>query len=109
MSGSSKQWHPKFYKRKNRNDFMLIGKSWLDFVHDNHIQEGDICILLPTKGGRKFKVRVHLLRATGAYLRGGRAGTCFQRIGSHTGRSDAQMGSKVHIKEELTDGNIANY
>jgi hypothetical protein len=109
MSGSSKQWHPKLYKRKNRNEFKLTGKSWMDFVRDNHIQEGDICILLPTKGARKFKFRVHLLRATDAYFRGRRTGTCFQRIGPHTGRSDAEMGSKVHIKEEPTDGIIENY
>ena len=82
--GKSKKWHPRFYIRNDRRVYMLRGQ-WLDFVRDNHVQEGDICLLLPEKTGRKFTLTVYLLRATETH-------------------SSAEMASLVHIKEESTDG-----
>uniref|UniRef100_A0A0A8ZPI9 TF-B3 domain-containing protein n=1 Tax=Arundo donax TaxID=35708 RepID=A0A0A8ZPI9_ARUDO len=67
--GKSKKWNPRFYKRKHRSMYMLRGQ-WLDFVRDNHVLKGDICVLIPMKGGRKFTFTVHLLRATATLSRG---------------------------------------
>uniref|UniRef100_A0A0A9F1G3 TF-B3 domain-containing protein n=1 Tax=Arundo donax TaxID=35708 RepID=A0A0A9F1G3_ARUDO len=86
--GRSKKWHPRFYKRKNSNLYMLRGQ-WLDFVIDNHVQEGDICLILPTKGAIRFTFTVHLLRT---------------RITHSRGKTSTKMASSVKIKEELTDG-----
>lgn len=36
--------------------------SWLHFVRDNDVHEGDICIFVPAKGGKPFMFTVHLLR-----------------------------------------------
>ncbi|XP_062209351.1 B3 domain-containing protein Os03g0619600-like [Phragmites australis] len=97
--GKSKKWHPEFYKRKDISMYMLRGQ-WLDFVHDNHVQEEDICLLLPTKGGRRFTFVVYLLRATASHARNGIG---YHRTGSWHGRSSTKMASAVHIKEEPTD------
>lgn len=79
---------------------MLRGQ-WLDFVRDNHVQVGDICLLLPTKGVRKFAFTVHLLHTTGPHSR---VRTSFQSVSSCHGISSPKMASVVHIKEETTDG-----
>ncbi|TVU46103.1 hypothetical protein EJB05_05621, partial [Eragrostis curvula] len=101
--GSSKKWHPKFYQRKD--SVYLLRGEWLDFVRDNHVHEGDICLLLPTKGARKFTFTVHLLSAKATDSLGG---TVFRRVGPYPGRSNnAEMASEVHIKEEPTDGEHA--
>ena len=81
---------------------MLRGQ-WLDFVRDNHVQEGDICLLLPAKTGRKFTLTVYLLRATETHSSGG-SGTGLQRFGPCHGKSIKELASPVHIKEESTDG-----
>ncbi|KAL6637437.1 hypothetical protein ACP70R_025009 [Stipagrostis hirtigluma subsp. patula] len=98
--GNSKKWHPKFYKRKDRSIYMLRGQ-WLQFVRDNHVQEGDICLLLPTKGGRRFTFSVYLLPATATHSSGG---TDRQSVGTCHDNSSAKMVSDVQIKEEPTDG-----
>ncbi|XP_062211815.1 B3 domain-containing protein Os03g0619600-like [Phragmites australis] len=98
--GKSKKWHPKFYKRKDKRLYMLKGQ-WLNFVRDNHVQEGDICLFFPTKYGRRFTFTVHLVRTTTTHSSGG-AG--FRRVGSCHGRSTTKMASAVHVKEESTDG-----
>uniref|UniRef100_A0A0A9G8U8 TF-B3 domain-containing protein n=1 Tax=Arundo donax TaxID=35708 RepID=A0A0A9G8U8_ARUDO len=90
MPGKSKQWHPIFYKRNESRKNMLMGQ-WLEFVRDNHVQEGDICLLGPTKGGRRTTFTVYLLRET-----------THSRCGSI-----AKMASEVHIKEELSDEEIS--
>ncbi|CAN6310172.1 unnamed protein product [Urochloa humidicola] len=102
--GKSKKWHPRIYERKDKRVFLLRGK-WLDFVRDNHVQEEDICLFVPAKGGRRFTFTVYLLRATATYSRGG---TAFQRVGSCHGRSSTKMASVVHIKEESTDDNVSS-
>uniref|UniRef100_K4AJW8 TF-B3 domain-containing protein n=1 Tax=Setaria italica TaxID=4555 RepID=K4AJW8_SETIT len=101
--GKSKKWHPRFYIRNDRRVYMLRGQ-WLDFVRDNHVQEGDICLLLPAKSGRKFMLTVYLLRATDTCPRGGSGTVGFPRVGPFHDRSSAEMTSVVHIKEESTDG-----
>jgi hypothetical protein len=41
---------------------MFFG-HWSDFVHDNHVREGDICIFQPVKNaGTEFTMKVHLIR-----------------------------------------------
>ncbi|KAK8444610.1 hypothetical protein SEVIR_9G164900v4 [Setaria viridis] len=97
--GKSKKWHPKFYTRKDRSVYMLRGQ-WLDFVRDNHVQERDICLFLPTNGGR-FTFIVYLLRATATHS--GRRGAGFQRVGPCLAAPSANMASEIH-KEEPTDG-----
>ncbi|KAL6637439.1 hypothetical protein ACP70R_025011 [Stipagrostis hirtigluma subsp. patula] len=95
----SKKWHPKFYKRKDK--LCMLRGQWLNFVHDNHVQEGDICLLLPTKGTKRFIFTAYLIRATATLSKGG---TRFQRVGSCHGRSSKKMASTVRISEESTEG-----
>ncbi|KQK14153.1 B3 domain-containing protein Os03g0619600 isoform X2 [Brachypodium distachyon] len=59
--GKSKKWHPRFYKRKDGSMHKIRGQ-WSDFVCDNRVEEGDICIFVPAKGGRRSTFTVHLLR-----------------------------------------------
>nr|CAB3498588.1 unnamed protein product [Digitaria exilis] len=100
IPGNIKKWHPIFYVRKDRRMHMLRGQ-WLDFVRDNHVQEGDICLFLPTNGVRRFMFTVYLLRATAATH--SRRGVGFQRVGPCPVRPSAKMASEVHI-EEPTNG-----
>ncbi|PUZ37962.1 hypothetical protein GQ55_9G158900 [Panicum hallii var. hallii] len=93
--GKSKKWHPKFYRRL----YMLRGQ-WLDFVRENHVQVGDICLLLRTKGARKFAFTVHLFRTTAARSR---VGTNSRSVSSCHGISNPNMALAVDIKEEPTD------
>ncbi|XP_066372664.1 B3 domain-containing protein Os03g0619800-like [Miscanthus floridulus] len=97
--GKSKKWHPKFYKRAESRNYMLIGQ-WLDFVRENHVQEGDICLLVPTKDEIRCTFMVYVLHET-TYSRGG-AG--FQMAGPCPGASSAKMASEIHIEEEPTAG-----
>ncbi|KAF8722135.1 hypothetical protein HU200_022777 [Digitaria exilis] len=93
MPGKSKKWHPKFYKEdKSRKNFLM--GQWLDFVRDNHVQEGDIVVLSPTKDGKRSIFAVYLLHETAINSRGG---------------SGAKLASQVHIEEELTTGTIAKH
>ncbi|KAL6654751.1 hypothetical protein ACP70R_008216 [Stipagrostis hirtigluma subsp. patula] len=97
--GMSKEWHPKFYKRDEYRKYFLMGQ-WLDFVNDNNVQEGDICLILPSKGGRRCIFTVYLLRTTSSHSRGG---ANFQRDGPCPGGSSAKIAPEVHINEEPTD------
>ncbi|CAN6310164.1 unnamed protein product [Urochloa humidicola] len=97
--GKSKKWHPKFYRSKDTRLHMLRGQ-WLDFVRDNHVQMGDICLPLPTKGLRKFAFTVHLLRKIAPHSR---VGTCSRSVSSCHGISSPKMASIVQIKEETAD------
>jgi len=69
--GKNEKWYPKLYKRKDRSTYMPRGQ-WSDFVRDNHVQEGDICVFLPTNGGRRFAFTVYLLSATAPHSRRGK-------------------------------------
>ncbi|RCV41840.1 hypothetical protein SETIT_9G166800v2 [Setaria italica] len=80
MPGKNKKWHPKFYKRDESRKNFLMGQ-WLDFVRDNHVQEGDIVLLLPTKGGNRSIFTVYLLHETATH---------------------SSMASEVHIEEPTT-------
>ena len=80
--------------------------QWLDFVRDNHVQEGDICAFLPEKLGRSFTFIVYVLCAAATRSRNE---TRFQRAGPCPGGgSSPKMASEVHTKEP-TDGIIANF
>ncbi|CAD6213650.1 unnamed protein product [Miscanthus lutarioriparius] len=97
--GKSKKWHPKFNTTKG-GVYRLQGQ-WLDFVRDNHVQEGDICAFLPEKLGRRFTFTVYVLCATATRSR---SETGFQRAGPCPGGgSSPKMASEVHTKEP-TDG-----
>ncbi|KAJ1294513.1 hypothetical protein BS78_01G151900 [Paspalum vaginatum] len=65
-SDESMKWHPKFYKRNASRKNMLMGQ-WLDFVRGNHVQEGDICLLFLTEGGRRSTFTVYLLCPTATH------------------------------------------
>ena len=105
----SKEWHPRYYIRKDKSTYILRGQ-WFNFVRDNHVQEGDICLLLPTKSRRKFKLTIYLLRATATNSKGGTVSrTCFQRPDPCHARSSGKIASAVNVKEESTDGIIANH
>jgi hypothetical protein len=78
---------------------------WLDFVRDNHVQEGDICLLLPTKDEIRYTFMIYVLHET--THSGGGAG--FQRIGPCPGSSSAKMASEIHIEEEPTAGIVAKH
>ncbi|CAL4934765.1 unnamed protein product [Urochloa decumbens] len=84
MPGRNKKWHPKFYKKDESRKNFLMGQ-WLDFVRDNHVQEGDIVLLLPTKGGDRSTFTVYLLHETAIH-------------------SSTKMASEVHIEEEPATG-----
>ncbi|XP_052149359.1 B3 domain-containing protein Os03g0619800 [Oryza glaberrima] len=90
-----KKWYPRFYKRIDKSDHMLRGQ-WQNFVHDNCLQEEDICLFVPTKGGRNFVFTVHLLQAEATHSRDG---TDVHKIGSSQNKRNSKMASQVHIKE----------
>lgn len=98
--GKSKKWHPKFYKRDESRKNMLMGQ-WLDFVRDNHVQEGDICLFVPTKDEKRSTFTVYVLHETANHSQGG-AG--FERTGPCHDSSTAKMTSEVCIEEEPTTG-----
>ncbi|KAL6637440.1 hypothetical protein ACP70R_025012 [Stipagrostis hirtigluma subsp. patula] len=88
--GKNKKWHPKFYVRKDRSAYMFLG-HWVDFVRDNHVREGDICIFEPMKNdGRKFTVTVYRLRESNGYLLGG-DGNVAKGVISRDGRTRMEV------------------
>ncbi|KAJ1294517.1 hypothetical protein BS78_01G152100 [Paspalum vaginatum] len=82
--GKNKKWHPRIYKRKDKSVYMLKGQ-WLDFVRDNHVLVGDICLFFPTKGGRRFTFTVYLHRTTA--ITHSRGGAGFQTASSCHGEN----------------------
>uniref|UniRef100_A0A0E0LTT0 TF-B3 domain-containing protein n=1 Tax=Oryza punctata TaxID=4537 RepID=A0A0E0LTT0_ORYPU len=101
MLGKNKKWHPRLCMENDKRIYMLRG-HWLDFVLDNHVMEGDICLFEPMKGGKIFVFTVHLLCATPTDRSGG---ISVQMASSSHGRTNPKMASGVRIKEEPTDGN----
>ncbi|CAM0875865.1 unnamed protein product [Alopecurus aequalis] len=101
MPGKGKKWHPRFYMAKDRREYVLTG-HWLDFIRDNSVQEGDICIFVPEKGGGRCKFTIHLLCGETTHSRGGTAGG--QEAGSRKCKTKTKMASPVHIMEKSTDG-----
>uniref|UniRef100_A0A0D9ZAM7 TF-B3 domain-containing protein n=1 Tax=Oryza glumipatula TaxID=40148 RepID=A0A0D9ZAM7_9ORYZ len=98
-----KKWYPRFYKRIDKSDHMLRGQ-WQNFVHDNCLQEEDICLFVPTKGGRNFAFTVHLLQAEATHSRDG---TDVHKIGSSQNKRNSKMASQVHI-EEAPGGDVSS-
>ena len=88
LPGQSKKWHCEF---RVRSDGGRCNLYECDFVRDNHLLEGDLCLFQPMKKakGRTFKVMVHLLRKAGI---------------DHP--SSRNFTSTVRIKEEPDDGMV---
>ncbi|CAM0871548.1 unnamed protein product [Alopecurus aequalis] len=91
--GKNKKWHPTFYIRKDNHSSILSGTGWLDFVHDNRVQEGDICVFERVKGtGKRFSLAVHLLRKSMAHsYRGSETGP--KRVSSTHGKARVNSGA----------------
>lgn len=102
----SKTWHPLFYKKNENRKNFLMGQ-WLDFVRDNCVEVGDICLLEPTmdEGGSTFTV--YLLRSSAIPTT---SGDDFQsqRVAPCPGESFAKTASEVHNMEEPSNGIIEN-
>jgi hypothetical protein len=79
--------------KENRSEYMLTG-HWLDFVCDNTVQEGDICIFVAAKGGRRSMFTVHLLREETT--------PSMARFGGVQGAGSSHV--KKNIREEFVDG-----
>lgn len=65
--GENKKWQARLFVRirKDRSATHVLTGHWSDFVQDNHLQEGDICIFHPLKtAGIRFALMVHLIRQT---------------------------------------------
>ena len=60
MPGKTENWRPRFFIEK---DMCMLAGNWLDFVCDNQVQAGDICMFVPAKGGERSTFMVHLIRA----------------------------------------------
>jgi hypothetical protein len=91
--GKSKKWHPRFYRRDVSRNYMVTGE-WLDFVRDNHVQEGDICLLLPTRDDvMRRTFTVYVLHETSHYSAGGPGAS-----------SVAKMASEIRTEEEPAAG-----
>ncbi|CAM0957868.1 unnamed protein product [Alopecurus aequalis] len=71
MPGKSENWRPRFFIEK---DMCMLAGNWLDFVCDNQVQAGDICMFVPAKGGERSTFMVHLIRAEAAHPRGVKRG-----------------------------------
>ncbi|XP_044982557.1 uncharacterized protein LOC123449325 isoform X2 [Hordeum vulgare subsp. vulgare] len=67
MPGKDEKWRPRFFIEK---DMCMLAGNWLDFVCDNHVQAGDICIFVPVKGGERYTFTVHVVRAEATHHRG---------------------------------------
>ncbi|XBJ22098.1 hypothetical protein VPH35_000534 [Triticum aestivum] len=67
MPGKSEKWRPRFFIEK---DNCMLAGNWLDFVCDNQVQVGDICIFVPEKGGERSTFTVHIIRAEATHRRG---------------------------------------
>ncbi|VAH00925.1 unnamed protein product [Triticum turgidum subsp. durum] len=67
MPGKSEKWRPRFFIEK---DNCMLAGNWLDFVCDNQVQVGDICIFVPAKGGERSTFTVHIIRAEVTHRRG---------------------------------------
>uniref|UniRef100_A0ACD5XYM8 Uncharacterized protein n=1 Tax=Avena sativa TaxID=4498 RepID=A0ACD5XYM8_AVESA len=101
IPGGKKNWHPHFYVRPGNTGYALYGR-WLEFVHDNHLRERDICVLQPiNKGeGRRFTVMVHLLPKARSTRRS-KGGDAVP--GSKKGRTSTKA-SRSCVKNEPVDG-----
>ncbi|CAM0875864.1 unnamed protein product [Alopecurus aequalis] len=101
LPGQSKKWHCEF---RVRSDGGRCGLYSCDFVHDNQLLDGDLCVFQPMTNGkaRAFKVMVHLLRkASIDHLSSGNF--------PHRGLSSTKVASTVRIMEEPDDGEETVY
>uniref|UniRef100_A0ACD5W377 Uncharacterized protein n=1 Tax=Avena sativa TaxID=4498 RepID=A0ACD5W377_AVESA len=66
IPGKSDSWRPRFFIEK---DMCMLAGNWLDFVCDNQVQAGDICIFVPAKGGERSTFMVYIIRAEATHPR----------------------------------------
>uniref|UniRef100_J3LQV7 TF-B3 domain-containing protein n=1 Tax=Oryza brachyantha TaxID=4533 RepID=J3LQV7_ORYBR len=100
--GKNKKWRPRYYIRKDRPGHILYGR-WINFVRDNHIKEGDICIFHAMKFTREeFGATVHLLRARKSHSFGEFCTNPKIVDSKYVGTRPKMTGSSV--KEEPYDG-----
>ncbi|TVU46116.1 hypothetical protein EJB05_05634, partial [Eragrostis curvula] len=113
--GKNKEWHPKFDIRKDGSSYKyVLSGNWLEFVKDNSVHQGDICIFQPMKGvDETFLATVYLLRESKAYSLGSRTrkkATGGYRVRScDESRPRAKMTSTIPVKEESFEGENAPY
>ncbi|KAL6608274.1 hypothetical protein ACP70R_041337 [Stipagrostis hirtigluma subsp. patula] len=68
LDGSrSKKWHTVLHIQgghSRAHNIRRIARGWQEFVSDNHLQLGDLCLfeLKKTKDTRRLKMTVHLIR-----------------------------------------------
>ncbi|CAM0957885.1 unnamed protein product [Alopecurus aequalis] len=114
MSGKTANWQPRFFIDK---DMCTLAGNWLDFVCNNQVKKGDICIFVPTKDEGSSTFIVHLMCAEAAHPRGvkrGRSmhGTADATISSTEGPShggNASLENNIHgvVPPEFLDGGDA--
>ena len=101
LPGQSKKWHCEFRVRSDGGRCSLSG---CDFVRDNHLLEGDLCLFQPMKKakGRTFEVMVHLLR--NASIDHPSSGNLSKR-----GLASKTIASTLRIKENPDDGMVLRH
>ncbi|KAM3412779.1 hypothetical protein ACQJBY_004128 [Aegilops geniculata] len=102
LPGVKKKWHPLFHVRRGNIGYVLYGR-WLEFVRDNRLCEGDICLLQPINRGegRRFMVTVHLLPKA---RRAGKSKGGDVVRGSKIGGTSTKAASTARVKDEPVDG-----
>ncbi|KAM3300152.1 hypothetical protein ACQJBY_041268 [Aegilops geniculata] len=101
LPGVKKKWHPLFHVRRGNIGYVLYGR-WLEFVRDNRLREGDICLLQPINRGegRRFMLTVHLLPKA---RRAGKSKGGDVVRGSKIGGTSTKAASTACVKEEPVD------
>uniref|UniRef100_A0ACD5ZM09 Uncharacterized protein n=1 Tax=Avena sativa TaxID=4498 RepID=A0ACD5ZM09_AVESA len=66
MPGKNESWRPRFFIEK---EMCMLAGNWLDFVCDNQVQAGDICIFVPAKGGERSTFMVYIIHAEAIHPR----------------------------------------
>ncbi|KAF6986345.1 hypothetical protein CFC21_004115 [Triticum aestivum] len=102
LPGVKKKWHPLFHVRRGNIGYVLYGR-WLEFVRDNRLREGDICLLQPINRGegRRFMLMVHLLPKA---RRAGKSKGGDVVRGSKIGGTSMKAASTACVKDEPVDG-----
>ncbi|VAH10487.1 unnamed protein product [Triticum turgidum subsp. durum] len=101
LPGVKKKWHPLFHVRRGNIGYVLYGR-WLEFVRDNRLREGDICLLQPINRGegRRFMLMVHLLPKA---RRAGKSKGGDVVRGSKIGGTSMKAASTACVKDEPVD------
>ncbi|KAK3139702.1 hypothetical protein QOZ80_5AG0388290 [Eleusine coracana subsp. coracana] len=109
--GKNKKWHAKFDIRKDGSSHKyILSSSWSQFVRDNHVCQGDICIFQPMNDtNEKFMATVYLLRESKSYSFSGRTRkktTNANRVSYFEAGPRAKVTSTTHAMAEPVDGEM---